>query len=342
MAGPGDAELPAVPAAATTAATAGPTGPGHIQVAGTLWDLDASPATLEAAAGDARARAFRAGSAQTVVDQSAAQLVGNEDWTGASADVYQRHRRKLTGDLGETEGRLRSVADALDYLASALSSGQSMLDDEWAKLAAVPRTAVRGNLSFDPVDEKQATLVRSAVDAATDIRARVDDAFAVTEPVFKTADRDLARIQKAWQPRSLRVLDLNIGQGFGNVPWPDSDREDGTDRGDIDDIGQVIAGSDANVVTLQEVFRGDLGRLETWLEANTGEEWDVHFAAAGSKVQWDGGGPQPFGNAVLVRHGEGITGSEELKETTLEKPGFLGAGREGRSLEGARIHLDER
>ncbi len=320
--------------------------PDRISVSGTLWNLEASPAALREAAGVLRARAVRAGAAQTTVDRSVRSLVANQDWEGDSADVYLRHSLSLTTDLGELESRLEAVAGALEQVAAVLVSSQSLLDHEWATLASVPRRTSSGSIWFDPADEAQATRVRSAVAAAVDIRAHVDEALVLKESAFGRAGRSFATISDTWQPRVVRVLDLNVGQGFGNVPWPFKGREDGTDHGDIDEIGQIIAGNGANVVTLQEVFEGDLHKLGEWLEDNTAASWDVHFAAASDKMQWSdavlgGGSVNPFGNAVLVRHGDGIAGSDELAEVTLQQPGGGPVeGTEGRSMEGARIHFD--
>jgi endonuclease/exonuclease/phosphatase family metal-dependent hydrolase len=140
----------------------------------------------------------------------------------------------------------------------------------------------------------------------------------------------------------VRVFNLNAGEGYENMSW---DPTEGTDGRDMDDLARIILGTDADVVTLQEIFEGDLGRLKTYLELATGDEWQVHFGAAMHKYQtgeipfWDGGF-DAFGNAVLVRTGHGIDNTNDLDEVTLAEPGAFGAfggGGEGRSMKGAEI-----
>jgi hypothetical protein len=173
----------------------------------------------------------------------------------------------------------------------------------------------------------------------------VSEQLAVHEAAFAGAREDLAAIVETWQPRSIRVLDLNIGQGFGNGVRD----ERGTDPGDLDEIGQIIQDSGANVVTMQEVFRPDAAEVARWLEENAGGEWDVHFAGASDKMQWDDsfipdGELHPFGNAVLVRRGGAIESSTEGAETTLESQGPLSpinVGAEGRSMQHVEVQLTD-
>lgn len=311
-----------------------------------LWDLEASPATLEESAEAWRGLQTAAETAQDSVDQEARRVFGDAAWEGDTADAYDTHRSKLTGDIGQLAEAAGPIAQALDEIASTLRFNQEALDQERAALAGIPVTENEDGLTFRPQDDDQARRVNQAITAASDYRARVDEVLAAKKTDLETAKADLGDISQTWKPRTVRVLDLNIFQGGkGNKPWPHPDAPMGTDRGDIDELGQLILDNGADVATHQEAFQGDMERLEEWLEDHTGDEWDLHFAAASHNWHhgdgvWDDSGHEPFGNAILVRRGGDIASSEELPEVVLREDGIV-SGPEGRSMEGASIELTD-
>lgn len=322
-----------------------PAGPGSVWSASQMWDLEAAPASIEVGVNEMRALGARASSALATMDSAARLVDGEGSWEGDTAQAYQGHRRRLAADLGRLAELATSAAGALDVVASTLRSGQAMLDGLRAQVSTVPVTTSATGARFHPRDEAEAARVRDALAASREIRAWVDEQLALNEATFAGTREDIAAIIETWRPRTLRVLDLNIGQGHGNAIHDSR----GTDPGEIDEIGQIIADQDANVVTLQEVFESDLGTLQMWLEENTGDDWDVHFSAAMHKYQFDDsvipdGEFDAFGNAVLVRRGDGVDSSTEVGETVLQDPGALGAfggGAEGRSMEHVQIRLDD-
>lgn len=320
-------------------------GPGPVWSASRVWDLEAAPASIEVGADEMRALGTRASSAQTTLDSAARLVDGEGSWEGDTAELYQDHRRRLAGDLGRLAELATSAAGALDAAASTLRSGQAMLDGLRAQVSTVPVSTSETGVRFHPRDEAEAARVRDALAASREIRAWVDEQLVLKEAAFAGAREDIAAIIESWRPKTVRVLDLNIGQGHGNAVHDSR----GTDPGEMDEIGQIIADQDANVVTLQEVFSSDLETLRMWLEENTGDEWDVHFSAAMHKYQVDDsvipdGEFDAFGNAVLVRRGDGIESSTEVGETVLQEPGAFGAfggGAEGRSMEHVEVRLDD-
>ncbi|MGH3930323.1 MAG: hypothetical protein ACRDTF_10145 [Pseudonocardiaceae bacterium] len=306
--------------------------------------MKSSPAMLEELTDAWRGLQSAAETAQDTVDLETRRVFSYEAWEGDTADA---HRSKLTGDIGQFAGLARTMAQALEEVAGTLRFNQDALERERAGLAGIPVTENDDSLTFRPEDDEQARRINEAIAAARDFRERVDHVLVLKKAVFETAEADLRDISETWKPRTVRVLDLNIFQGGkGNKPWPMDDAPKGVDHGDIDELGQLILDNRADVATLQEAFKGDMERLEQWLEDETGEEWDMHFAAASHNTQWDdavgveGAYNRPFGNAILVRRGGDIASSEELPEVVLREDGII-SGPEGRSMEGTSIELTD-
>ena len=152
-------------------------------------------------------------------------------------------------------------------------------------------------------------------------------------------------------PEQLRIMQLNVGGGYKNEPG----NPDGMDPGDVDDLARRIAGEDVDVATLQEVWKGDVDELERKLEEITGDDWDLHFAAASEKRRWDdsvlGGGlfglggvalassEQHFGNVVAVRYGNGIASSRLNDTLKLDRPEDDGS--DGRVAMSVRVMTED-
>lgn len=321
-----------------------------------LWDLKASPGEVAELAEAWRALQSSAESARDTVDQEARRVFSDEAWQGDTADRYDQHRSKLSGDIGQVATIAGPIAQALEEIANTLTFNQGALTAERANLAGIPVTENGDELTFSPQDEQQANRVNQAIAAARDYRARVDEVLDAKKTEFESAKAELRDIGSTWQPRSVRMVTLNAFMGgTGNQPWPNSDREKGFDPGDVDEFGQLILDSGADVATLQEVFRSSDGSLDQmeglrrWLEEHTGDQWDLHFAAAkhdyhATDAFGDVPNYEPFGNAILVRRGGDIASSEELPEVVLQEHGGspLGdSGPEGRNMEGAAITLAE-
>jgi hypothetical protein len=181
-------------------------------------------------------------------------------------------------------------------------------------------------LTFEPKDPAEQALVSSAVAAAQEIRGYVDEQLAtqagrLRAVLYGTSQYDpshsgspsLSTISDQWKPRDVRVLDYNVGQGYKNTPWDD----DGTESEEIPEVGRVIAGSGANVVTLQEMFHGDAKQLLKWLNENAGGGWEMHFEEATGKFQSDEVKYRDFGNVVLVRTGGDVGDPRQLPEVKM-------------------------
>jgi endonuclease/exonuclease/phosphatase family metal-dependent hydrolase len=139
----------------------------------------------------------------------------------------------------------------------------------------------------------------------------------------------------------LRVMTLNVGGGYENDLYNSA----GMDPGDVDELARRIANQDVDVATLQEVWQMDLPELERQLEQITGDEWDLHFAQASTKVRADDDNwgtlhlDQPFGNVIAVRLGDGVARSELVGRQKLDAPGDDGS--DGRVAISVRVFTDD-
>ncbi|GAA0926128.1 hypothetical protein GCM10009558_106650 [Virgisporangium aurantiacum] len=248
---------------------------------------------------------------------------------GATANSYQSHRADLTGGLGTLAVLLTGGADRIDAVAAILRWGQVELDAQRAALDAVPHEATSsGGVEFHPADEAQADLVRAVIANTGEIRSTVDADLVAAESALRDARDGLATVLERWEPNTLTLLNLNVGQGKGNV-WQGAHllgmdhADEGTETAEMDEIADIVHGNGADVVTVQEVFRNDLGELEHHLESD-GSQWEVRYQEADQKQHFgdgflDFGDPddwryESFGNAVLVRDGD-LTGTVDRDES---------------------------
>ncbi|GGQ17605.1 endonuclease/exonuclease/phosphatase family protein [Streptosporangium pseudovulgare] len=289
-----------------------------------LWDLKTDPVRLDTLAGTWRSLGAKVGSAEGLINDAAHAVFSKESWTGDTAASFNDYRKRLTADVERFGRWATNVADLLSYTATVLRVQQGLLDDERKKLSAVPTTTGLDSLTFRPRDTGQASLVTGAISTAQEIRGRVDEVLAEKKRDMKFYEDQFELMAKEWKPRTIRLLNLNIGQGAGNSPGDSK----GTDSGDIPRIAQVIADQDADVATIQEVFRHNTFDLEEELEKRTGDNWEVRFEEASKKYHASDDWPiigdvinAPFGNAVLVREGDVIEGAGDNEKVKLDVDG---------------------
>lgn len=304
-----------------------------------LWDLHASPSAVQTLA-DAWERASEsAREAADTVERAARNVFSDEAWEGATAEAYDSHRRKFGRDLEEFADKAKAVARGLEELADMLRSGQGNLDNERDRISDVFRIG-EDQLVFFPEDDEQADRVRSAIEAASEIRAGVDEKLEGVRRGFGSVSSELAAIGENWAPRSVRVMDMNIFQGGdGNDPGD----PEGTDPGDIPSLGQRILDEEVDVATFQETFDGSMHELQDWLNEHSppGERWRLDFQPGTTAGQYPGVDEDEdpiedeFGVTTLVREGGDVERARALEPTELEEDG----GVEGRQMSGVRLDL---
>ncbi|MDF2711734.1 MAG: hypothetical protein K0R62_7386 [Nonomuraea muscovyensis] len=289
-----------------------------------LWDLNADPERLEKLAETWRSLGTKVTSAEGLINDAAQQVFAKEYWTGDTATSFNGYRKKFTADVELFGKWAANVADVLTYTATVLRVQQGLLNEERKRLNGVPSSSDYTGLTFRPRDAEQSRLVTGAITTAKEIRRRVDEVLAEKKRDMKFYENQFELIAKEWKPRTVRLLNLNIGQGAGNSPGDSS----GTDSEDISKIAQVIADQDTDIATVQEVFQHDIADLEEELENRTGDNWDVKFEEASSKYHANDDWPiigdivnAPFGNAVLVREGDVIEGTGDSERVKLDVDG---------------------
>jgi len=308
-----------------------------------LWNLHASTSAIGTAAGKWRELQSAATSVKDIIDAAAGSVVAEDSWTGAPADRYDDHRRKLTNDIEDAAELAGDVAAALDRILWTLAGAQNQLAEARESLN-VAATASGDRITFHPADDTQTAAVNAAINAANLIRAGVDEQLVLEESAFRRATSDIVDIKDSWRERTIRVANLNIGSGHDNNTLSD---KQGVSPEEVDNLAERLAGQNPDIVTVQEVFEEDLGTLERELEERTGDEWNYHFTHAADKARITdvgsvldilGGDPggtlsEPFGNAILVREGEHIEGSETVDDDIHMSQEGDGEGRSGLQVE---------
>ena len=346
--------------------------PEPISAPANLFDLDADPARIEQAARGIREMGERAATARGIVHRAADEVFYEGGWTGDTADSFNEHRRRLCNDLDVVAAAATGAAAATAEVAEVLRIGQGRLDDERDRTAGVevrgtpviPGEPEQPSLIFVPKDEAEADRVLAAIVAAQEIRGDVDEQLGMRagrirgflqggsqyDPSHSSAP-SLSTVIDAWKPRDLRVMTYNVGQGYGNTPpyiETDTPSSAGTESHEIPEVGQVIADSDANVVALQEIFKGDAEALVRWLNANTDGEWEMHFERADTKQKfgdqwWDAPSVEQFGNVVLVRKGGDVGDPTQQEGVMLQPPTEVRGnllGEEGRVMNSTEVPLE--
>src|SRR5262245_5243577 len=94
--------------------------PAPIVARADVFDLGADPGALREAAEAIRGLATRATGAGLTVIVAANTIEAEGSWLGDTADNYQHHRRRITGDLASLGHEATHAADRLDDIADLL------------------------------------------------------------------------------------------------------------------------------------------------------------------------------------------------------------------------------
>ncbi|MGC4896032.1 M91 family zinc metallopeptidase [Micromonospora sp. DT31] len=163
-----------------------------------LWSLHADPDRLMAAAKAWRtlAGAARDSAADT---RHGASALFTSGWSGAVADAYAGHCRKLVADLDEFASLAERGARAFDDVADALARAQLRLDQDWNALSGAVRAEQSGaQITFIPAVAADVTTVQSALGAAEAIRRPVLDAHQDMAADMRSITESLGVITSAW------------------------------------------------------------------------------------------------------------------------------------------------
>ena len=184
----------------------GPVPPAQISVAD-VWDLHARPDLADQAAAGWQAMSAAVTAATAEVDAKAKALVGGR-WTGAAAETFDAHHRKLTADLEETADQATAVAAALGRTAGSVRAAQGHLTDEWARVTAVPLTYDgTHHLLFSPRTAAESTVVLTSIETCGQIRQNLDRQLAADVSGYWRARAEFRRIAAMWLSRAQGTTD---------------------------------------------------------------------------------------------------------------------------------------
>ncbi|MGV9678204.1 hypothetical protein ACWDSJ_23245 [Nocardia sp. NPDC003482] len=313
----------------------------------TVFDLDADLGKLGEFESVWKAQQEKLSWAADTINAAANRVVGGDHWAGGAATRFDGHRRKIVADLDAAAELAGKAATAISSCIHVLRYNQGLLNNEKAKLngkVTWRETGVGGTVEIGPADAKYTALVKDVVTAYDEIRDRVDKQLKPQADLFTSAVSQLKTWESTWSKRTLRMLNWNIQQGGdGNKvhwPWdkkPDSERQ-GNQKGDMGDLAQRLIDGKVDVATLQEVFKDGADQLQKELDkrAGPGEKWEVHFGPASDKGEGSHYGlKNEFGNAVVVRTGNGVT----TESPTVTELGKGGPG-DGETRSTTRVHVN--
>jgi hypothetical protein len=163
-----------------------------------VWSLHARPDQLDAAATSWRlvAESFKDGADDL---DGAAKAIYNGGWEGPAAESFDAHRRKLTVDLDDAQEKANAVAGVLESAARSLSTAQSHLTDEWAKVVAVQFTYdAPMHLMFSPQTDAQTKIVTGSMAHCQQIRKDLDNLLSDDVVKFEKARAAFRQIAATW------------------------------------------------------------------------------------------------------------------------------------------------
>ncbi|MGN0063052.1 MAG: M91 family zinc metallopeptidase [Nocardioides sp.] len=161
------------------------------------WELRADVAALDRASlGWERLGSSLSAAGKDVDDASTVAL---KQWTGASAQSYDTHRRSLGADVTSAAAQARNASSSLRNAAAQVRGAQQDLDGSWATVAHVPvSSATESSVVFAPRDEAEEALVRTASTRATEIRSALDAGLAKDGATLSAAIAAWDQIAARW------------------------------------------------------------------------------------------------------------------------------------------------
>ncbi|HCT75801.1 MAG TPA: calcium-binding protein [Micromonosporaceae bacterium] len=162
----------------------------EIRVDAGLWQLEANPGRIEAAAAAWRRLAKAGTTIGDDIDGDTKKLLGSQ-WAGKARDSFAAHQGKVIASLDGASTHGDKLAVQLDAIADLLRRGQSALDTEREKITkAVHNFRSGGDIVFRWNTTEQATAVGNAASHAKTLRKELDDALTQKLSGFATADWD--------------------------------------------------------------------------------------------------------------------------------------------------------
>jgi Ca2+-binding RTX toxin-like protein len=212
------------------------------------------------------------GNAADAVTDGAASVTA-AGWEGETATAFDAHRRELVSGLDRATETAETLASTLAMVAGTVRVAQGRLDQEWAKVAAIPHTGdPTSDVTFEPDDDEQRQRVEAALAAASAIRQELDGTLSGDAGTIRDAAATWRELSQQWAA---------VASG-GADPFPVPAEGDGTGVITDGDRTVVNTGAGDDEVTVRvDPFTGD-----TLIVVN-GETYRI---PAGQEVVIRGGG----------------------------------------------------
>ena len=159
-----------------------------------IWDLEADPAALHAAAARWRAFAKAAGRHRDAVDRDATPIV----WGGDAADSYRDHLGKLSRGGTDLLDDAETYASSLSSAADALTETQHELDGSLGG-TGVPTAQTGSSITFQFRDDEDVRKVDAAVAEANRIRGGLDGELSRYRSAAGKATADVRSLAGTWR-----------------------------------------------------------------------------------------------------------------------------------------------
>jgi Effector protein/RTX calcium-binding nonapeptide repeat (4 copies) len=165
---------------------------------GDLWQLNASPETVEQAAQAWTKFGQEARDAAQFVSDRAERLYA-EEWAGDVADTYTEHERKLNRDIRSAADLADGIAGELLRTATALTAAQRQLDDSFHEVSSlVTGVSTADGPVFSPQNDQEVNYVEAAMRDAQFIRERLDEQLLDFQVAITRTRSDWTTMAAAW------------------------------------------------------------------------------------------------------------------------------------------------
>ncbi|HZM78792.1 MAG TPA: M91 family zinc metallopeptidase [Candidatus Limnocylindrales bacterium] len=169
----------------------------EIRVAASLWELEANPGRIEAAAGAWRRLATACDTIGNDLD-SGARPVLDSDWEGSARDSFAEHQTKVIASLDSANTYATRLVGDLEAIADLLRRYQNMLSSNRDGLVhAVPGYSTGTDIVFQCESDGQISTVNSGVAEARELRRELEEALEGKLTAFATGDWDAIAAQWA-------------------------------------------------------------------------------------------------------------------------------------------------
>jgi Ca2+-binding RTX toxin-like protein len=163
-----------------------------------IWNLQADPGRILGAANGWRAMAAAAQAARDTVETPAAAVVGDR-WSGAAADSYRQHQRRLGADVSDVGSAASAVSDALERVYHLIRTAQGALDAGLLRLGeSVPYRADEAAVTFRPQAMDDVVSVDTAIAEAGQIRGELDAALSAEVEAIERAGYGCQGVTRRW------------------------------------------------------------------------------------------------------------------------------------------------